>query len=398
MTENCFCSTPIGWVLNPIMPRFFWSFARIRVRLAIFIPSFGDGGVERMLINLAGGLVARGLEVDFLTRSRTAPYLDALAPGVRLIEAGRGGVFSGQVFLCAYLKQSHPDIVLCGKDKAAQAVLIACRLTGVSTRLVMRPGTNFSARFSELGPWSRWRTRLLVRWVHRAAAAVVGNSASVVADIAKVADLPADRVHLIRNPVVTPQLITQAAAALDHPWFAPDAPPVVMGVGRLGQVKGFDTLLRAFAALRQQRPCRLMILGDGRLRADLLNLAAQLDVADDVALPGFDPNPYRYLKRAALFVLSSRREGSPNALTEALALGTPVVATDCPSGPREVLRDGAVAPLVPVDDVEALAAAMGQVLDAPGDAAVRQAAVAEYTVDVCAERYAALLKALKENE
>ena len=171
-------------------------------------------------------------------------------------------------------------------------------------------------------------------------------------------------------------------------------PERIVGVGGLRRQKGFDSLVRAFAQVHAQRPCRLMILGDGHLRESLLQLADELGVADDLALPGFDPRPYRIVARAALFVLASRWEGSPNALTEALALGTPVVATDCPSGPREILAGGEVAPLVAVDDVDAMGAAIRRTLDDPGDRARRIAAVAEYTVETCAARYHALFDAL----
>lgn len=365
------------------------------MRLAIFMPSFGDGGVERMLVNLAGGLVARGVTVDFLTRSRNEAYLDQLDPRVGLVETGRSGVFEVQAFMVGYLRSARPDFVLCGKDRAGRAAVLARRLSGVPFQLIMRPGTTVSERLAQRGALKRWRTYRQLRATYQAAQAVVGNSAGVVADIARVASLPPERLHLIRNPVITPALAARAGEPLDHPWFALGAPPVICGVGGLRTQKGFDVLLAAFARVRAGRPCRLVILGEGRLRRDLLQQAAALGVAEDFALPGFDPNPYRYVSRAALFVLSSRWEGSPNALTEALALGVPVVATDCLSGPREALRGGEVAPLVEVDDETALADAMARVLDQPGEPAPRRAAVAEYTVETCAARYHALFESLQ---
>lgn len=345
-----------------------------------------------MLVNLAGGLVARGVDVDFLTRSRAVPYLDRLDARVRLIETGRSGLWSVQPAMCRYLREARPDFVLCGKDRAAQAALLARRISGVPFALVMRPGTTVSERVARRGFIKRWRAFRLIRRTYGSAAAVVGNSEGVVRDIATIAGLPDARMHLIRNPVVTPDLAAQAAQPVGDQWFAPGEPPVIVGVGGLRTQKGFDTLLRAFAQVHAGRPCRLLILGEGRLREELERLARELGVAADFALPGFDPNPYRFVARAGLFVLASRWEGSPNALTEALGLGAPVVATDCPSGPREILAGGTVAPLVPVDDVAALAAAMGAVLDDPGDAAARRAAVAEYTVETCAARYHALFE------
>ena len=368
------------------------------MRLAILIPSFGDGGVERMLVNLAGGLARRGVQVDFVTRTRAAPYLERLPPQVTLVELGATGRLAVLPPLVRYLRAARPDFVLCGKDRAARSALRARRLSGVDFQLVMRPGTTVSERLARRSAYKRWRAYRLIRRVYGQAAAVVGNSEGVVADIAAIARLPANRMHLIRNPVITPDLQAQAAAPCVHPWFAAGQPQVIVGVGGLRRQKGFDILIRAFAAVRASRPCRLLILGEGHLRRSLEQLATELGLAGDIDLPGFDPQPYPLVARAALFVLSSRWEGSPNALTEALALGTPVVSTDCPSGPREILAGGAIAPLVPVDDVPALAEAMARVLAEPGEPARRIAAVGEYTVETCAARYHALLASLQQGQ
>ena len=162
---------------------------------------------------------------------------------------------------------------------------------------------------------------------------------------------------------------------------------MVLGIGRLTRQKGFDVLLSAFARLRQHHSARLVILGDGPDRRDLLSQASHHGIRDDVAFLGFVPNPYPHLARSALFVLSSRWEGSPNVLTEAMALGTPVVATDCESGPREILEGGRHGPLVPVDDVEALAVAMAQVLDNPPELNSLGEAVTDYTLEKSSRRY-----------
>jgi len=365
-----------------------------RIRVAIFIPSYGDGGVERMLVNLASGLARRGLAVDFLTRTRSAPYLDRLDPGVRLVETRKTGWLSLQPFLRDYLRRERPDFVLCGKDRAGRTALLARRLWHVPFRLIMRPGSTVSERVARRSAFKRWRAYRLIRKTYLPAAAVVGNSVGVVEDIAQISGVAPERMHLIRNPVVTPDLHARAAAAPRFELFDAGQPPVILGLGGLRRQKGFDTLVAAFARVRAERPCRLLILGEGHLRDALAEQARQLGVGDDVLMPGFDPDPYPCLARAAVFVLSSRWEGSPNALTEALALGAPVVSTDCPSGPREVLDGGRVAPLVPVDDVAAMAAAIGQVLDDPGAREQRQAAVAEYTVETCASRYHALFERL----
>jgi glycosyltransferase involved in cell wall biosynthesis len=175
--------------------------------------------------------------------------------------------------------------------------------------------------------------------------------------------IPRSHIQVIYNPIVTPDLQAKAKAPLEHPWFRSGEPPVILAAGRLTAQKDYSMLIRAFARVRQVRPARLMILGEGEDRPILEELARQLGVEQDVSLPGFVMNPYPYMAHAALFVLSSRWEGLPTVLVEALYCGAPLIATDCPSGPREILRDGQYGQLVPVGDDIFLARAIETTLD-----------------------------------
>jgi len=168
---------------------------------------------------------------------------------------------------------------------------------------------------------------------------------------------------VIYNPVVTPSLKSLATAPVDHPWIGTNQPPLVLAVGRLTAQKDYPTLLRAFAKVRSRRNCRLIILGEGELRDSLEALTSQLGIADSVQLPGFADNPFAWMSKASLFVLSSAWEGLPNVLIQAMACGTPVVSTDCPSGPAEILENGKWGRLVPVGDEVALAEAMDRALE-----------------------------------
>ena len=214
-----------------------------------------------------------------------------------------------------------------------------------------------------------------------------GVSHGVAEDTRRITGLPAARVTVVRNPVVTPRLAELAAAPCPHPWLQPSAVPVILGAGRLTEQKDFVTLLRAFARMQAIRPVRLAILGEGRLRGELERLAHELGVGERVALPGFTTNPYAWMARAALFVLSSAWEGSPNVLAEALALGVPSVATDCPSGPRELLAGGRYGALVEVGDHVGLAEAMLATLAAPPPAGHLRQAVSDYTAEAAAQGY-----------
>jgi glycosyltransferase involved in cell wall biosynthesis len=360
-------------------------------RLAVLISFSGEGGVERMVLNLVDGFAARGIAVDLLAIRADSAHLGALPPGVRLIDLGVRHSGLAVWPLARYLRREKPDALLAAKDRAIRAAVTARRLAGSGVRIVGRLGTNLSAALEGRSGFARWLRVAPMRLLYRAVERVVCVSEGVLEDTARLTGLPRARLQVIRNPVVTPRLAELAAEPVDHPWFADRSLPLVLGAGRLTEQKDFPTLVRAFARLRREQPARLVILGEGRHRARLEALATELGVAADLALPGFTPNPYAWMARADLFVLSSAWEGSPNVLTEALALGTPSVATDCPSGPREVLEGGRFGPLVAVGDADALAAAMARTLDAPLPAAELQRAVAAYNRDAAAAAYLAAL-------
>ena len=216
---------------------------------------------------------------------------------------------------------------------------------------------------------------------------LIAVSQGVADDVITITGMSDRQVTVVRNPTVSPAMLAAATLPVEHPWLATDALPVVLGVGRLTEQKDFPTLLRAFAEVAKQRDARLIILGEGQLREALLEQARQLGIADKVAFPGFSDNPWAWMRRAAVFVLSSRWEGSPNTLTEALALGIPVVSTDCPSGPRELLNGGKLAPLVPMGDITALSEAILSTLSNPPEAATLVNAVQDYHQDVSAKGY-----------
>jgi glycosyltransferase involved in cell wall biosynthesis len=187
-------------------------------------------------------------------------------------------------------------------------------------------------------------------------------SKGVADDLALLIGLSRDRIDVIYNPVVSDNLLLKAQEPIDHPWFAAGEPPVILSVGRLSPQKDQAMLLRAFAKVRKSIPARLIILGDGDERAALEALARNLHIESDVAVPGFVENPFAYMNKSAVFALSSKYEGLPGVLIQAMACGCPVVSTNCPSGPAEILDGGKYGPLVPVGDEDAMAAALRQKL------------------------------------
>ncbi len=359
--------------------------------VALFLSFSGHGGVERMVVNLAGGLAGRGLRVDLVLARAEGGHAGVWPEGVRVVPLGTRHTHSALPALVAYLRRERPAALLAAKDRAIRVAVVARRLAGVPVRLVGRLGTTVTASLAGRSAATRWVWYLGMRGFYPQLDALVAVSDGVAADVRAITGLPPGRVTVVRNPVVTHDLVRLAAAPVEHPWLSGREAPVVVGMGRLTRQKDFPTLLQAFARVRAVRPCRLVILGEGREREALTSLAHTLGVAGDVSLPGFAANPYPVLAAATVFVLSSAWEGSPNALTEAMALGTPVVATDCPSGPAELLRGGAVAPLVPVGDDAAMAEAILQQLDRPTPPLDLREAVRDYHVDVSARAYAEVL-------
>lgn len=346
--------------------------------LAVLASFSGAGGVERMLIHLLQGFVALGETVELVLIRAESPHLAQCPAAVTQVRLHANHALLAVPELVHYLRTRRPRALLAAKDRAGRAAVLARAVSGVDTRLVLRLGTHLSTAMAERHAVERALRYAPMRWLYPALDRIVAVSEGVAADTAQLARLPRSQIAVIRNPVITPELYTAAAAPCPHPWLEAGQPPVIVGAGRLQRQKDFPTLIRAFAQVRAQRDCRLMILGEGRWRGALEALIAELGIQDAVALPGFQPQLPAYLARAALFVLSSAWEGSPNVLTEALALGIPSVSTDCPSGPSEILAAGRYGPLVPVGAVTALAEAMLQTLERPHPADVLQAAVAEY--------------------
>src|SRR5690606_25458309 len=190
-------------------------------------------------------------------------------------------------------------------------------------------------------------------------------SHGVADDFSELTGFPRSRVDVLNNPVVTPALVRAAKESVDHPWFQPGEVPVVIGVGRLVKQKDFESLIRAFGKVREKRVCRLVIFGEGEQRPYLAQLIEHLGLEDAIDLPGFADPIFPYMAKASAFVLSSRWEGLPGVLIQAMACGCPVIATDCPSGPREILKGGELGVLVSVGGISGLSRAILEVLERP---------------------------------
>ena len=357
-------------------------------RIALFLTGLAGGGAERVMIHLAEGLAERGYTVDLVVCNGCGPLRDEVPESVRLVDLGAPRIVASLPGLVRYLRRERPGVMLSAMASANCVAVWARALARVPLRMVLSEH-NMPSLASAHGATLRARLMpKLMRWSYPAADGVVAVSSGVAYDLSQIIDFPCDRIEVIYNPVVTKRLKTLIQEPLKHHWFEPGEVPVVLAVGRLTWSKDFSSLVRAFALVHQDLAARLMILGEGEDRADLERLAAELGIAADVAMPGFVKNPFPYMREAAVLVLSSRWEGFGNVLVEAMACGTPVVSTDCPSGPAEILEDGKWGALVPVGNIEKLSQEIRHAIiegrEGTGD---RQKRACHFSTDTAVTRY-----------
>ena len=360
--------------------------------LAFFLSNLHGGGVAPAMLALTAELTDRGHRVDLVLCKATGPYLEQVPDSVRVFELRRSVLFPVHVLAAApgdapglllnsawtrwpfitlsylqglvrYLRRERPVTLLAAQETANLAAIWAAGVAGSSTRIVISAHTHLSSELAHRAGAAALFLKSVIRRNYRRADAWVAVSNGAANALSECAGLPRREIVTIYSGVVNAELVRKAGEHVDHPWFQPNSPPVILSVGRLEMQKDFALLLRAFTRIREERRARLVVLGEGTLRADLEALARDLGIDSDLAMPGFVQNPFSWMARAAVFAVSSAWEGFGNVIVEALAVGCPVVSTDCPGGPAEILDGGAYGRLTPAGDSDALARAIVATLD-----------------------------------
>lgn len=355
--------------------------------IALYLPSLSGGGAERVMLNLSRGFAEKGYVVDLVLARAEGPYLEDVSEGVQVVDLKAGRVLHSLPGLVRYLRKKRPATLLSALDHANIIALWAGRLSRVPTRIVISVHSALSM-YSQNA--ASMRDRLMPLWAklfYPWADLIIAVSQGVADDLLSSVRLSCKKVRVLYNPVVMPELKDKAGEPVFHPWFFQSEIPVILGIGRLNKVKDFPTLIKAFKFVRKSRHARLLILGEGEEQPFLERLVQQLGLHHDVQLYGFVDNPYQYLAHAAVFVSSSMHEGFGNVLAEAMACGCPVVSTDCPVGPAEILGNGEHGFLVPVGDVKALAGAIITTLDAPPDRIALKRRAADFYLDNICNKY-----------
>jgi glycosyltransferase involved in cell wall biosynthesis len=330
--------------------------------IAFFTTGLAGGGAERVVLTLAEGISELGCLVDLVVTTANGPLALEIPRSIRLIDLGAPRILMSLPRLVTYLRGERPRAVLSALAPANCIAVWAKQVSGVPTRLVLTEHNYLSTASLESAIWRKRFMPWIMRSTYPYADAVVAVSGGVADDLSHTIGLTRDRIDVIHNPVLTPRLLEKSWEAVQHPYFGKGA-PVILGVGRLIKQKDFPTLIKAFAIVRKQQEAHLLILGEGEDRARCERLVHELGLEQEVDFAGFVSNPYSYMRKADVFVLSSRWEGFGNVLVEAMACGTPVVATDCPSGPAEILEDGRWGQLVPIGEPNAMATAILRALN-----------------------------------
>lgn len=360
-------------------------------KIAIIVPDLRVGGAERVAVNLANGFLARGYAVDVVALSAFGPLLSALHNDVRVVDLGTVRLRWALLPLVRYFRSARPSAVLGSMWPLTALLVVARAVSRLSFRLVLSEHCTWSQSELLPRPFMKTLIRTSMRYAFPKADGIVSVSKGAADDLANFGAIRRSSVSVIYNPIVGARLNTTALAPAEPAGWCTASQCRILAVGSLKEIKDYPTLLRAFRKLRERVDAKLLILGDGQCRASLEAQCIELAIADSVFMPGSVLDPTPYFAHADLHVLSSTSEGLGNVIVEAMAVGTPVVSTDCEYGPREILAEGKFGPLVPVGDADALCAAMAASLNSVHDRESLMRRAQDFSIENAVDRYLELL-------
>lgn len=366
--------------------------------VSLFLPSLRGGGAERVMLTLGEALTKEGYLVDLVLAQVEGSYLREIPKKIQIVDLKSPRILLSFPALIGYLRQKRPKAIISAMNHANLIALLAKRFAKVETKVVVTVHNCLSLESQESPSIKTKVIPFFINSFYPWADAIVAVSKGVADDLAKTTSFPRQLIEVIYNPVVTPKLLTKAQEPVNHPWFNTGELPVILGVGRLTKQKDFSTLIKAFAIVKQNLAARLVILGEGEERSILQGLVEEFKLEKVVNMPGFVDNPYAYMSKAAVMVLSSAWEGFGMVIAEAMACGTPVVSTNCQSGPAEILEDGKYGKLVEVGDVEDLAQAILNTVKHPLDVNSLQTRALTFSVENSVNQYLYLLNKIARHD
>lgn len=340
-----------------------------KIKIAFFLPTLEGGGAERNVVNLLNNLDREKYDLSLVLGKRQGVFLNKIPRYVSLVDFGLKSSYSLGLFLklIRYFQKENNDLFVSAFPRFNIINLLAKIFSRSKIKIIITEHTTlsflpFTARLLSHRLFARFPFPYLIKSIYPQADAIICVSRGIASDLSKIIHCP-EKIKVIYNPITEGRIKELAKEPVNHPWFINSRVPIILAVGRLAKTKDYPSLLRAFKMVLAEKPARLVILGEGSEKNKLEKLARKLGLSKNITFLGFQQNIYKYIKRASIFVLSSFQEGFGNVIVEAMACGTPVVSTDCPSGPREIIRHGENGFLVPVADEEILASTILKVLD-----------------------------------
>lgn len=351
------------------------------MKIALYIPSLEGGGAERVIINLAGEFVCRGFSVDLVVVQKKGSYIKEVHSKVNIVDLKAKRVSSSLFPLVRYIQREKPDVVLSTLNHANLIAILANKIAGVHSHCVIRVPSYFSLT-------EKWHIKSLAKILYPKSNKIIAVSHGVKQDLAKTLHIKNDKIRVLYNPLLIKSITEMARKDIDHLFFKNKKDKIILGVGSLNKDKDFGTLLKAFVELnKKEKNIKLIILGEGEERERLERFIEKLNLNEKVSLPGFINNPYAYMARADVFVLSSLSEGFPNVIVEAMACGTSIVSLDCPGGVSEILQQGKYGKLTQQGNVEELAEAIDAILENPFDPDMLKKRAKEFDIKDIASKY-----------
>lgn len=340
-----------------------------------------------MFVHLANEFSKNSKSVDLVLAEKKGPYLSMISPQVNVVDL-KVKFSNPKVILrlASYLNKARPTSMLSAMTYPNVATILASLLVRKKVRIVLSEHNTLTIQSKLSGNFREYLKPLSAKIFYGRADHIVAVSNGVRQDLIDNIGVSETCVTTIHNPIVTPELCKKYPLP-KHPFYSDGKLPIVLGVGRLIPQKDFATLIKAFALVIKHQRARLVILGDGPEKRDLINLAESLGVSDYVSFPGFVNNPLQYMQHSSVFVLSSRQEGFGNVLVEAMVAGCPVISTDCPSGPSEILDNGIYGKLVKVRDTIAIAEAIKEEILSPTSSALLVERAMEFSSNKIAKQY-----------
>ncbi len=363
-------------------------------RIVIFLTSLGGGGAEKAMLHLAMSLHSKGHQVSFFLIVKEGPYLKQVPQKIEVVSFNplvkRFRVPQSLLPFSLYLRRESPDVIISAMNKCNLIAIVARAISGIKTKLIISE-QNFIS-LSIRGLIRKRVMHLLIRLLYPRANFITAASKGIADDLSKCAKIPQERVQVVYNPIIDEKVYEKCREDVSHPFFSESSEGVVIGVGSLSESKGFANLIEAFSILRREKNLRLIILGEGEEREKLEEMTGNLGVEKYVSMPGFVDNPYAYMARSKVFVHPAIYEGLGNVLVEAMACGTPVVATNCPTGPAEALDNGRFGRLVPVKNINALAEAIKEAMSSPRNHEELCKRAKFFSVEAAANKYLKMIR------